>query len=485
MNCKGALPEGSDICPVCGHSIHYDNTMIMGRTRTFWFTSIGALLIVLFSLFNWIDVVVRYGFIDVRVRVNFFSAFGDFDQTGLYFLLQDMGLYRLSQVLLVIFAGLMAIAIALLITSVIKHKSKSRTKFALSGFLLAASVTVVFMLLMVIVTGKTLSSGLTLFPVLIFALVFVALFNIAEPLEVSAPKWRKLLHQKSLFIIIVPIMVYVFVFHYLPLTGWQMAFQNFTLNPDRPNDFVGMRHFQFFFTDDRFFRVMRNTLAMSAINLVMGFVSAILLALLMNEIRQMKFKRVVQTISYLPHFLSWVIAAGLIGTFLASDGLLNTILVGLGIYDAPRLFRSEPESFWMMVGWSNVWKSVGWNTIIYLAAMSAIDPALYESADIDGAGRFAKMWHITLPGIKSTILVLLIMSVGWILTQGFELQLLLGNDLVWSHAETIDIFVIRWGIQQQNFSLATAVGMFRTVVSVILLTAANLASRRLAKESLV
>jgi putative aldouronate transport system permease protein len=307
---------------------------------------------------------------------------------------------------------------------------------------------------------------------------------LVNPLHVKSKRLRRFLHQKAFFFMTVPIMVYVFVFSYLPLTGWQMAFQNF--RPGREvQEWVGFQQFEFLFMDDMFWRVMTNTLGMSIINLVLGFSTAIFLALMINEIRQRLFKRVVQTISYLPHFLSWVIAAALIGQFLASDGILNTILVGLGIYEEPRLFRTEPESFWWIIGWGNVWKSVGWNTIIYLAAITSIDPELYESAELDGAGRFAKMWHITLPGIKSTILVLLIMSLGWILNAGFEAQYLLGNDLVWSRAETIDVFVIRWGIAMRNYSLATALGMFKTVVSIILITGANQLSRRFAKESLV
>jgi putative aldouronate transport system permease protein len=157
----------------------------------------------------------------------------------------------------------------------------------------------------------------------------------------------------------------------------------------------------------------------------------------------------------------------------------------LGVNSEPDLFLGNANYFWWVVGWSNVWKSVGWNTIIYLAAITSIDPELYESAEIDGAGRFARMFHITLPGIKSTILVLLIMNMGWILNAGFEIQYLLANGMTWETAETIDTFVIRYGIRQRNYSLATALGMFKTVVSIILIGAANQLSKRFAQESLV
>lgn len=289
---------------------------------------------------------------------------------------------------------------------------------------------------------------------------------------------------------IIPVMIYVFIFAYLPLTGWQMAFQNFRLGSD-VHEWVGFDHFVFLFTDGAFARVMTNTLGMSIINLVLGTVAAIFLALMINEVRQKHFKRVVQTISYMPHFLSWVIAASLIRTFLGADGILNDFFMRLGLRDTPHIYLLDTDStlgmpnFWWLIGWSNVWKSVGWNTIIYLAAMTAIDPELYESAEIDGAGRFAKMWYITIPGIKSTILVLLIMSIGWILNAGFEVQFLLLNDITRGVAETIDLFVIRWGIQMRNYSLATALGIFRTIVAIILITVANQASKKFAKESLV
>jgi len=263
-----------------------------------------------------------------------------------------------------------------------------------------------------------------------------------------------------------------------------MAFQRFRPG-HRVQEWVGLDNFTFMFTDSRFWFSVRNTLVMGIINMVLGFVTAIILALLINEIRFGKFKRVVQTISYLPHFLSWVIAVSLIGDFLSGQGILNQVLMFFGFIDEPIIFLAHRNYFWHIVGWSNVWKSVGWNTIIYLAAITAINPEEYESAELDGAGRFAKMRHVTLPGIKSTILVLLIMSVGWVLNVGFELPFLMMNDLTRPVAETIDIYVIRYGINLRNFSLATAAGMFRTVISIVLITMANQLSKRLAKESLV
>lgn len=295
---------------------------------------------------------------------------------------------------------------------------------------------------------------------------------------------KKIVNQWELFVMIIPVMVYVFIFSYMPLKGWAMAFQNF--KPGRTkHEWVGLKHFIFLFSDERFFRVMKNTLAMSFINLVLGFVCAIFLAMMINEIQNKIFKRIVQTISYLPHFLSWVIACSMIAEFLSSSGIFNTILLRLGIINSPIIVLSNPDSFWWVVGWGSVWKSVGWNTIIYLAAITSIDPELYESAELDGAGRFARIWHITLPCIKSTILVLLIMNIGWILNAGYEVQYLLGNTLTWDKAETIDVFVMRYGLGMGNYSLGTALGMFKTVVSIVLITLANQASKRFAEESLV
>lgn len=302
----------------------------------------------------------------------------------------------------------------------------------------------------------------------------------------SSSVLRRVINQRQLFFMIIPVMVYVFIFNYVPLKGWVMAFQNYKPNPNiTRQEWVGLYHFKFMFTDERFFRVMRNTLAMSVINLVLGFVSSIFFALMLNEVRQKSFKRVVQTVSYMPHFLSWVIAASMISDFLSSGGILNTVLVKLKLISEPIIFLAEPKSFWGIIGMSSVWKSMGWNSIIYLAAITSIAPELYESAELDGAGRFSKMRYITLPGIKSTILVLLIMNIGWILNAGYEAQYLLGNGLTWDVAETIDVFVMRYGIGRGNYSLGTAFGMFKTVISIVLITLANQFSKRFANESLV
>lgn len=298
--------------------------------------------------------------------------------------------------------------------------------------------------------------------------------------------WKTIIEQRQLIYMSVPLLAYIITFAYVPIWGWTMAFQNYKpAKSFSEQKWVGFKHFEFLFKDDNFLRVLRNTLGMSLINLVLGFTTAIILALLLNEIRKVFWKRTVQTISYLPHFLSWIIVTGIAATSLASDGIINDVLMRLHLIDSPILWLSEGKYFWGIVGGTTVWKEVGWNTIIYLAAMASIDPALYEASDIDGANRYQKMWNITLPSIKPTIVILLIMQVGHILEAGFELQYLLGNGLVVDWSETIDIFVLKYGIAMGNYSLATAGGIFKTVVSITMLLLANWTSKRLGEERLL
>ena len=224
---------------------------------------------------------------------------------------------------------------------------------------------------------------------------------------------------------------------------------------------------------------------MSIINLVFGTVSAIVLAILINEVIHTGFKRFVQTVTYLPHFLSMVIVVGMAQNIFASNGPLNQLLLNLHLVKQPVFFLGEGKYFWWLVGVINVWKEVGWNTIIYIAAMTAIDPMLYEAASIDGASRWDKIRYITLPGIKSTFVILLIMNIGHLMEAGFEIQYLLGSSLVMDWSQTIDIFVLKYGISKQQYGVATAAGMFKSVVAIILLFAANAMAKRLDESTLI
>jgi putative aldouronate transport system permease protein len=301
------------------------------------------------------------------------------------------------------------------------------------------------------------------------------------------PFLYKLSRQQQLLFMSLPIILYIILFVYVPLWGWTMAFQRYRpQNSFFKQQWVGLEWFKFLFADKTFIRTIRNTVAMSVINTSLGFITAIGFALLLNEVRKILFKRFIQTISYLPHFLSWVIVTGLVSSMLTTDsGAVNSALVALGIIKEPILWLAEPNYFWGIVGVTYVWKEVGWNTIIYLAAIAGIDPNLYEAAEIDGCNRYQKMWRITLPCIKPTIIILLIMSVGHILDAGFELQYLLRNGLVMDVSDTIDIYVLIFGLSRNNYSLAMAAGMFKNLVNITLIFIANEIAKRAGEERLI
>ncbi len=297
--------------------------------------------------------------------------------------------------------------------------------------------------------------------------------------------WKEIKKQKVLIIWSLVIVVYGVIFCYLPLAGWVMAFQNY-----KPKDglfhsaFVGLDKFKQLFSDDTFIRVIRNTLGMGVINLVVTFVAAIVFAILLNEVKSNGGKKTVQTISYLPHYLSWIIVTGILHDALSSTGIINELLLKLHILDQPLNFFAHPKYFWPIVAFANVWKETGWNAIIYLSAITAIDPSLYEAANMDGAGRWARIRYVTLPGIKPTIMILLLMNVGNVLNAGFEIQYLLGNGLVKSVSETIDIYVLKWGISQNDFSIGTAAGIFKSFVSIVLILIANQIAKKNGEERL-
>ena len=297
---------------------------------------------------------------------------------------------------------------------------------------------------------------------------------------------KKLSRQWQLILMSVPMICYVLLFNYGPLWGWITAFQDYKPKLGiTGSKFVGWKNFLWLFNRADFLQSVRNTLGMSVINLTMGTVTAILLAIMLNEVRNTGFKRVVQTITYLPHFLSMVIVVGMAQNVFASNGPLNQLLLNLKLIKEPIFFLGEGSLFWWLVGVINVWKEVGWNTIIYIAAMTAIDPTLYEAAVIDGAGRFNRIRYVTLPGIKSTFVILLIMNIGRLMEAGFELQYLLQSPLTTEWAQTIDIFVLKYGISKQQYGVATAAGMFKSVVAIILLFSANAIAKKLDESTLI
>jgi putative aldouronate transport system permease protein len=300
--------------------------------------------------------------------------------------------------------------------------------------------------------------------------------------------FQKLWTQKLWILMTVPFVIHVLVFRYIPLAGWIMAFQDITAQnmstPIWEQPVIGFKNFISIFTDPSFYMTIRNTLAMAVINLILGTLSAILVALMINETKKGLFKRAVQTISYLPYFISWVVAANLVLEFLSPSGILNNVLVGLGIFQRAELFMGKPELIWWIIGFSYVWKSCGFGAILYLAAMTGIDPQLYEAADMDGAGRLRRIWHITLPGIKPTAVILLIMNVGQLLRGGFDAQWLLKNGLNQDYIEVFGLYVLRYATQMFRYSYAAAAGIFESTVSIILIITANTIAKRMGEESL-
>lgn len=229
---------------------------------------------------------------------------------------------------------------------------------------------------------------------------------------------------------------------------------------------------------------MKNTLGISLIKLFIGFPLPILFALFLNEVRSIRYKKTIQTISYLPHFLSWVVLGGILATWLADVGIINHILMGLHLIDQPITFLAEPKYFWTIIITSDIWKELGWSAIIYLAAIAGVSPEMYEAATIDGAGRFQKMWYVTLPSIKSTISILFILAVGGVMNSNFDQILVLRNSLNDSSSNVIDYYVYQTGLLSARFSYSAAIGLFKSVIALILLLIANRVTKKINDTSL-
>ena len=300
-------------------------------------------------------------------------------------------------------------------------------------------------------------------------------------------RWKE---QAVLQSMVIPGLVFLVIFAYIPLIGLDIAFQDFDLFLGAANSpWVGLKHFIAFFTSDSFWTLMKNTLGISFLKLIFGFPAPIILALLFNEIRQEKTKRVFQTVTYLPHFISWVVVAGMLTSMLAVDGgTINSILTALHLTDEPINFLSEPKYFWTILVSANIWKTVGFNAIIFIAAIAGINPELYEAASVDGASRLRQMFIVTLPCIVPQIMIMLIMNIAQILNAGFEDILLLTNNgdnsILLEVGDVIDTYVYRYGVKLQRYSYGTAVGLFKSIVSISMLFAANYVSKRLTESSL-
>ena len=293
--------------------------------------------------------------------------------------------------------------------------------------------------------------------------------------------WKRLKadfqYNRYLYFMIIPVIAYYILFHYVPIYGAIIAFKDFApMLGIMGSPWVGLHHFREFFTNAAALNSLRNTLSISALDIIFGFPAPIILALAINEVRSRHFKRTVQTITYLPFFLSLVVVCGMILDFFASDGIVNEFLVLFGFERTN--FMMQASMFQPIFVGSLIWQFVGWGSIIYLAAISAIDQEMYESAVLDGATRMKQMRYITLPGIMPTVSILLILRMGQIMNVGFQRVLLLYNPLTMQTADVIGSFVFRRGILDFDFSFAAAVGLFNSVVSFTLVVAANQFSKK-------
>ncbi|AWP30649.1 MULTISPECIES: sugar ABC transporter permease [Paenibacillus] len=294
---------------------------------------------------------------------------------------------------------------------------------------------------------------------------------------------RRLMKQWDVQLMVLPGVILVFIFAYMPMYGVITGFMDYNLFTGSriwDNPWVGFKHFEAFFAAPEFERILRNTIVISLLKFVIGFPAPIILALLLNEVRHMLFKRVIQTITYLPYFLSWVIVAGFATALLSTEnGSINILLERIGAIDEPINFLSLKEYFWSILISANVWKDIGFNSIVFLAAIASIDPALYEAADIDGASKAKQIYLITLPSIMPVVIIFMILAIGNLLNAGFEdILLLASNPVLRPVSDVIDTYVYRVGLGSHRYSYAVAIGLFKAIISVGLLTIANYLARR-------
>lgn len=297
---------------------------------------------------------------------------------------------------------------------------------------------------------------------------------------------RDLIKNRWIYIMALPVIAYYIIFSYIPMAGVQIAFKNYNFgagvwgSPWAKNG--GFQHFISFFKGPYAWRTIRNTMLLSLYNILVCFPLPIILALLLNEIKCNPFKRVIQTVSYLPHFISLVVICGLIKEFTQSDGLISVLLSYLGVKQETMLL--DPTRFRAIYVISDLWQTLGWNSIIYLAALSAVDPNLYDAAAVDGAGRFRRVIHVTIPAILPTIIIMFILRVGQFMSVGYDKILLLYNSSIYETADVISTFVYRKGLVESNFSFSAAVGLVNSVVNFILVVTLNKISNKVSETSL-
>lgn len=294
---------------------------------------------------------------------------------------------------------------------------------------------------------------------------------------------RDLRTNRSVYLMLLPVFVYYIIFHYGPMYGLQIAFKDFSpAKGFSGSPWVGFKHFEEFFGSVYFGRILINTLMLSLYSLIFFFPTGIIFALLLNELRSNKLRRAVQTVSYMPHFISLVVIVGMLFDFLSRDGLINNLLAWLGIEPIP--FMRSPGWFRTIYIGSEIWQNIGWSSIVYLAAISNVNPTLYEAARMDGANRWRQMWHVTLPGIMPIITIMLILFIGKFMTVGFEKIILMYNPVIYETADVIQTYVYRKGILEANYSYSAAVGLFNAIISFALLVLANAVAKKVGETKL-
>lgn len=298
----------------------------------------------------------------------------------------------------------------------------------------------------------------------------------------------KLARQKYLFLMIAPAVLLTVLFHYVPLFGWLIAFKNYQVGVSLWKvPWTGLQQFKMFFMESNdYIYLIRNTLVMNLSVIIMNLTVALVFAILLNEVRRKWFKKIIQTVSFFPFFVSWVIVYAIIHALLgASTGAINVSLVNHGIIDHGINVLGDKAYSWILIIFAEGWKYLGYNGVIYMAAITSIPSEQYEAADIDGAGRFKKIWHITIPNLMPTLIILLIMNIGWVLNSDFDLFYLFTNPTNWETMEVLDMYIYKFGLKLGNFPYATAVGIIKTIVSLILVIGANWLSKKMTNKSLL
>ena len=295
--------------------------------------------------------------------------------------------------------------------------------------------------------------------------------------------WRDLRKNKAVYIMLLPVLIYLFIFSYMPMYGILISFKNYKPRLGiLESPWVGLKYFKEFFSSIYFERVLSNTLWISGLNLLFGFVTPIIFALLLNEIRLLSYRKVIQTVTYLPHFITTVVISGIILKFTGSGGFITDLVNSITGHTGSLI--SDPHSFRAIYVISDIWQGFGWGSIIYIAAISGIQEELYEASRIDGANKFRQIWHVTIPGIMPTVVIMFILAAGGLMSVGWEKAFLLQTPLTYETSDIISTYVYRKGFEDMNYSYPSAVGLFNSVINLVLLTGANRLSRKVNETSI-